>query len=463
MSTSIERTAARNLIAGTGCDRQTSALVRAWRTRYVPAVPLRASPIAAVVTWIAMVSGAARADVGVAIVDVPGAPAPGSRVSSALVRAGAGERARGGVVGDATAALSGGAVPAASLAAFRRTRDLAEQGWRAYLQVAGAVAADRLAEARASADVVLPWDGGREVYADVALRLGAVLDHLGRRGEAAELMRLAAALDPERLVTTAEFSPDVVAAFDAARAAAVPTVPTAIAVVGAGVGAGVGVGEPVVEPVVEIDGVRVSGPTVALAVGPHVAVARAPGYHPRGVSFAVGTSPAELRIELAVDPRARALQSPMLDVGVAEDAAARTLAAIALYADVDAVVIAASVWRRGGPALLAQRCAGEPVRCSEIVEVEHTSDAASLDAAAAAAWRSLRDASHSEPPTLSSDPRVTERQSPPPPAAARRWYRNWWLWTGVGIAAVAVGTTAAVLAGDDRTVVTVDPGDFDGP
>jgi hypothetical protein len=406
----------------------------------------------AVVAGLALlVAGDARADdVGTVVVAAPGAPARSAEVTAALVAAGGG--AGDTVVADALVtaaeAKAAGAVPRGELERFRRTRALVEEGWRAYLQVQAEVAAARLGRARDDAEALLALDGGVELYADVALRLGAVLDHLGRRSESADALRLAGWLDPGRAVTTAEFSPDIVAAFAAARAATPLPVTVHIGVTG-GAGATVSIdGQPAVR----------APATVELPAGQHVVVARASGFRTRGVAFAAA---GEVAIRLEADGDAAALAAGVA-AGTGAAAAARAIDAAALYAEVDAVVLAAAVWRQGAPALLGQRCAGG--RCTAIVEVGYGAAAGGLAAAAAALWRELAVSARREPPTLPADPRLGGSARPAVAGAGGcRWCRSPWLWAGVGAAVVAIGTGAVVLlSGDDGTVIGVDPGDFGG-
>src|SRR5450432_1372719 len=116
---------------------------------------------------------------------------------------------KGPVPADAVArardAIEAGAIPVAELARFRRVAELSAEGWRAYSQVAADYAASRLGAAREGAEGLLAVDGGLEIYADVSLRLAAVLDQLGRKEPATQAFRIAAAIDPGRPVTTAEF------------------------------------------------------------------------------------------------------------------------------------------------------------------------------------------------------------------------------------------------------------------
>ncbi|HTM21566.1 MAG TPA: hypothetical protein VL172_13690, partial [Kofleriaceae bacterium] len=182
--------------------------------------PLRA-PLA--VALAAALAGPAAAQPRVAVIGqrAAEAPATAAQVRDAVAAA-LGEGAVSDPFGRARASLDAGAVPEGRLEPFRRATQLVEEGWRAYLAVQKTFARDRLGEARHVAEEVLDLEGGRELYAEVSLRLGLVLLDLGEGGEAADLFRLVRALDPEREIGTAEFHPDVVRASGAAAAATVP-------------------------------------------------------------------------------------------------------------------------------------------------------------------------------------------------------------------------------------------------
>jgi hypothetical protein len=401
---------------------------------------------AALAIAIGSTAAAARADtIGVVALAPPHGPLARADLGRALevAAAGAGDRAVIDPVSRADHAIAAGAVPAGELARFRRVAEVSAEGWRAYLRVAADFAAERLSAARRDAEDLLALDGGTELYADVSLRLGAVLDQLGQTAQAAEAFRLAAALDPSRAVTTAEFSPDVVASFDKARAAQVPT---AAVTVRSDAGAAL-----------EIDG-RAAGAApieVQLAVGPHVAVARAAGHRARGVAFAVAPDGAQIDVSLDPDGAPAAI-----DVGTGPDPAAASIDAALVYGEVDGVVLAAVVAREGGTALLGQWCAGAPVRCTPVVEVAYRGD--ELGAAATRMWTTLRDARASAryQPSLPVDPRLSS--SGGGDGGRCRLCRNPWVWAGVGALVIGAGVTTAVVAGSGtkQPVVSVDPGAF---
>jgi hypothetical protein len=142
---------------------------------------------------------------------------------------------------------------------------------------------------------------------------------------------------------------------------------------------------------------------------------------------------------------------------MADPAAQTVIDATVRYADLDEVVLAAGTDRRGGPALLLQRCAGVPARCSAIVEIGY-GDPSGLAAAARAAWQAARAADLRYPPNVFGDPRVTGNRV----EHRCELCRNPWVWGGIG-AAVVVGTIAAiaiVTASRPPPIVSVDPSHF---
>lgn len=346
-------------------------------------------------------------------------------------------------VADARAAVAGGAVAIETIARFRRVRELVDEGWRAYLRVAAEFAAQRLATARGDAEPLVALPGGAEVYADATLRLGVVLDHLGRKAEAQRVLALALALDPERPITLAEFSPDVLELVDAVRASPPELRTLAIATVPPGAA-------------LRVDGAPVdrSPHPLAVARGQHVIVARMPRHRAsvRGVAVDAATT---VELELDPDPELGALARGA-ELGLAMAAQQALVDATLRYADLDQVVVVAEVSRRGGSALLVQRCSGIPARCTAIVEIGY-GDRAGLAAAARAAWDAVRTGELREPPSALGERPGRE------PARRCEACRSPWLWTGVGVglAIGAVVTTLAVTSGSrPAPSVGVDPGDF---
>ncbi len=345
-------------------------------------------------------------------------------------------------VAEARLALAAGAVPVATMVRFRRVRELVDEGWRAYLRVAVEVAALRLAPARTEAEALVALPGGAEVYADAALRLGAVLGHLGRTSESQSILGLALALDPDRPVTLAEFSPDVVEAIDAVRAAPKQMQRLRISTTPPGAS-------------IRIDGTEVGRSPLELDVtrGQHLIVARAPLHQPTVEGIAVDHA-AELTLVLEPDEVGSQIAGGG-GLGLADRAQQTLLDAAIRYGDVDEIVLVAETTRRGGPALLVQRCAGLPARCSAVVDLGF-GDRSGLAAAARAAWQAVRLGELRYPPS------VLGERGGKPPGPRCEVCRSPWLWTGVG-AALVVGTIITIVATSSSQpppIVGVDPGQF---
>ena len=403
---------------------------------------------------IAAVAGPARGD-GIGVIAAgPGDERAAAAAALADAIAASGGRARVAVdaVADARAALAAGAVPAATLARFRRVREMIDDGWRAFLRVQIDFAHNRLAAARSAAEPLVVLPGGAELYADAALRLGAVMTYR-RVPEAAAVLALALALDPDRPITLAEFSPDVVDAVDAVRAARPPVQRLHVATRPAGA-------------IVSVDGVELGAAPVdaELPRGQHLVVARAALRRPVVQGVAID-GPAAVELALDADDDAVRLAGgaePGLSGRVFEPAitslsapAEQALVDAALgFAELDEVVIAAIGDRRGGPALLVQRCGGAPARCTAVVEIGH-GDRAGLAAAAREAWQAVQGGALREPPRVLGDVRRPE----PPPGC--QLCRSPLVWAGVG--AVVIGTVIAIVAASGSRpppVVLVDGHDF---
>lgn len=328
-------------------------------------------------------------------------------------------------VAEARAAVAAGAVPIEALARFRQVREQVDEGWRAYLRVAVENAALRLAAARTEAEALVALPGGAELYADAALRLGVVLDRLGRRAESQTVLQLALALDPDRPITLAEFSPDVVDAIAAVRA--LPVARQRLRVISIPAGAQI-----------TIDGTDVGRAPreVEVTRGQHIVVAREPLYAAavRGISV---DSEASLTLELARDDELARLASGALR-GMPEPAAQELVEATLRFGDFDEVVLAANTTRRGGPTLLVQRCAGIPARCSAVVEIGY-GDRAGLAAAARQAWEAARTGELRYPPSVLGDRGGRTYDGP------CKLCRSPGLWVGVG-AAVVLGTVLTIIA-----------------
>ncbi|MGE5186775.1 MAG: PEGA domain-containing protein [Acidobacteriota bacterium] len=364
------------------------------------------------------------------------------------MREGGARRIVADALGDARATLASGAVPIETMQRFRRVRDLIDEGWRAYLRVSFDFAQARLAVARTEAEGIVALPGGAELYADAALRLGIVLGQLGHAQDAQAALALALALDPERPITLAEFSPDVVAAVDAARALVPARTQLAIASEPPGALASVDGREVGKTPV-----------TAEVSVGQHVVIARAPGYRPRAQTVAVAAHPPPLELALERDDDWAHLAAGV-EPGVADAIAQGMVDAVLRYAELDELVVAVDTDRRGGEALLVQRCAGSPARCTAVVEVGYTRGG--LAGAAREAWSSVRGADLRYPPSVLADPRVGARPVPP---RRCQWCRSPYLWGGVTAAVVvsAIAIVAAATASRPPPIVGVTPGQYTTP
>ncbi len=365
-------------------------------------------------------------------------------VAGAMANAMAGRAGRivPDAVADARAAVSIGAVPVEALARFRRVREQVDDGWKAYLRVAVENAQLMLSSARTEAEALVALPGGAELYADAALRLGVVLGHLGRRTDSQAVLALALALDPDRPITLAEFSPDVVDAIAAVRALPVSKQTLHVTSIPAGAQ-------------IAIDGTDVGRAPLDVEVtrGQHVVVARETFYSAavRGISVDAAS---RVTLELARDDEiVRLAGGPAR--GMPESAAQELVDATLRYADLDEVVLATDTTRRGGPTLLVQRCAGVPAKCSAVVEIGY-GDRTGLAAAARSAWDAARAGELRYPPTVLGE--LGGRRDD----GRCKLCRKPGLWVGVG-AAVLLGTVITLIAVSNSKpppVVNVDGSQF---
>ncbi|TMQ12508.1 MAG: PEGA domain-containing protein [Deltaproteobacteria bacterium] len=410
----------------------------------VAAAVVRALPIAGAVA-IAMVA-VAQAD-GTGVIAAVTAPADRAALATAIVDAIAAEAGpgRGRIVEDAVvearAAVATGAVPVARLVGFRRVREMIDDGWRAFQRVQIDFAQSRLAAARSAAEALVALPGGAELYADAALRLGAVMQYR-RVPEAPAVIALALALDPERPITLAEFSPDVIDAIAAVRAAAAPLQRLHVVTRPAGA-------------IVSVDGKELGAAPLdaQLPRGQHLVVARAP-LHLAVVQGVAVDGPAEVALALDTDDDAARLAAGA-EPGLAAPAEQGLVDAALAFADLDDVVVAAMTERRGAPALIVQRCAGAPARCTAVAEIGF-GDRAGLAAAAREAWRTVQAGELREPPRVLGEIRPQR-----PPSEGCRLCRNPLVWVGVG--AVVVTTVAVIVltsGSKPPPVLTVDGHDF---
>ena len=384
----------------------------------------------------------------VGVIAVGGHRAEVATVAAAVIR----ERGAGRVVDDAVAEAraqqAAGAVPVEQLRRFARVREEIDEGWRAYLRVQFDYAQARLAAARTDAEALLALPEGTTLYADAALRLGVVLAHLGRAKDSADALALAVALDPARPITLDEFSPDVVAAVGAARARAPARREVELQSDPPGA-------------LLEVDGAALGRASIRaqLAIGQHVVVARAPLEVARGMAFAVGLDTGEVTVALERDTPAARLAAGAA-AGMPAGPAAELVDATLRYAELDELFVVAQGERRGGPALLVQRCAGAPARCTAIVELGYAPGG--LVAATRAAWAAVRTADVRYPPDVFADPRRVGTAGVAHRCTA---CRSPWLWGGIGTAAVigAIAIVAAVSASRPPPTVMVSPSGFTGP
>ena len=388
----------------------------------------------------------ARADgagvIAVASDRAPKADRAAAAAAMALAMTGRSGRIVEDAVGEARVALAAGAVPIELMPRFRRVREQVDEGWRAYTRVAVEVAAQRLTAARTDAETLVALPGGAELYADTALRLGAVLGHLGRKAEAQAVLSLALALDPDRAITIAEFSPDVVEAVDAARAAPVALKQVRITTRPTGA-------------MIRIDGKDVGRAPldVQLTRAQHLVIAHLPLHHTTVQGIALDATAVDVGLERDEDA---ARISAGAEQGLGDTAAHELIAATLRYADLDEVVLVAATIRRGGPTLLVQRCAGTPAKCSAVVDVGF-GDRSGLAAAARTAWEAARTGDLRYPPTVlgEHDGRVVDGKC--------KLCRSPLLWSGVGAVVIAatVVTIAIVSGSQPPPIVHVDGSGFD--
>ncbi|HTM22443.1 MAG TPA: hypothetical protein VL172_18105, partial [Kofleriaceae bacterium] len=216
---------------------------------------------------------------------------------------------------------------------------------------------------------------------------------------------------------------------------------------------------------VEVDG-RAAGDApaaVQLGIGQHVVVVRRPGFAPRGQAFLVRGGGADEHVTVALE-RDAGLAAVLagegaLAVGRSDADARVAIEGLLLWGELDGVLLVASAWRRAQPALLGQLCQGDPLRCTQVEEVGYPAGA--LAAGARQLLARLRGGAggRSFTPYLLIDRRLVEGERAPGAVIVGGgkpgWYRNPYLWLGVGAAALAAGAWA-VLGGDATVRPVVD-------
>ena len=396
----------------------------------------------------AAITPAAAEDVGVIAVRPAHSPIPVAQVAEAVASA---LRARNHVAIEAPARsargrVAAGAVVSERLAGFTAASQGMREGWARYAKVEYAAARARLAEARQRALAVADLAGGVELFAEVSLRLAVIKHELEDIEGAAADFRLAHRLAPTRPVTSDHFKPNIVAAFQAAVASAITPRTVAVRRRPAAVA-------------LEIDGRPIPAglQQVELEEGLHLVVGRSPGFAPARTLVRIERGTREIAVELEADPRSAPLFSGELAIGTGEGPATRMAAAMTLFAELDAVLIAAAVWRGGQPALIGQWCDGERIQCGRAVEIRFAG-ARGLPAATTELIDRARAEERRYPVTVLDDQRITRAETRADVDATREspWWRNKWLWIGVGAGAVALGTTAAILAADGELKVVIE-------
>ena len=322
-----------------------------------------------------------------------------------------------------------------------RAQTLLDEGWQSYLEVRASFAAARLAEARTVALRVAHLQEGRDLLAEISLRLGVIKLDLQRHAEANDDFRLAHHLAPGRSVTDAEFKPEAVAAFQVALARP------------ASMHARVLISAPKRRQ--WINGVEVFGDTLQLDEGLHLLVATSPGYHSRSKLLPI--SPGEgmpISMQLDLDPMAmRVLKgSAGVALGTVESEARLSADAMLQYSNTDTLVLVASAWRQGQPALLGQWCAGQPAQCSAVVEIGYPSGG--LRVATSELWRTMHRSKLRFPPTLQVDARLVSGEGAPEkrkPKPHQPIWKNRWVWLGAAAIAVAGGAIYILAEPEDGT------------
>ncbi len=363
-----------------------------------------------------------------------------------------------------------GAATASSNALLARLRQEVTQSWRAYLSVSLDTAATGLSTVVRAALPLTVTVAGRDLFVDALLRLGIVSSQRSdlsaeAKQAAQDGIALALRLDPDRTLSLSEFSPDVVALVDATRAAPIETtelrVRSAVAIQLTLDGRALGA--------LPAQGTR----TWPVARGMHVLIVADGVRRPQPRLLEVGRNGALVDLVPESDAVAETLRRDATRYTTGRDAD-DLLQALAMIGSASEAVVVVATWKRGGPALQAQRClfpavvaaplvpGTGPFFCYAPTDVGWDGSTQRLDTAVDELARALFQAA--TPTTPATIAIVTEPSARPPRVATPcQWCRNKWVWAGVGSALVA-GAVAVYLvtrSGDPvAPIIVVTPGDF---
>ncbi|HPH68791.1 MAG TPA: hypothetical protein PLF40_23715 [Kofleriaceae bacterium] len=342
------------------------------------------------------------------------------------------------------------------------------QSWRAYLSVSLDTAATGLTTViRAALPLTVTHDG-RALFVDALLRLGIVNVQRPDASAAAKQaaqdgIALALRLEPNRTLSLSEFSPDVVDLVEAIRKAPVEQVELRV--------------RSATAVQLNLDGVEFgalaanSSRTWPVSRGVHLLLVSDGVRRPQPRLIEVGLNGAAIDLVPEPDAVAETLRRDATRYTTGRDAD-DLLQALAMIGAAEAAVVVVATWKRGAPALVAQRCmfaanSDVAVVCSSPVEVGWDGTAGKLDGAAHELVQLLGPL-----PTLPVQPTsapiaiLTEPSARPPTSSTPtrcQWCRNPWVWTGVGAAVLASAATVYLVTRDGThptPVVTINPDDF---
>lgn len=342
------------------------------------------------------------------------------------------------------------------------------QSWRAYLSVSLDTAATGLNTVIRGALPLTVTHDGRALFVDALLRVGIVnvqrTDASAVAKQAAQDgIALALRLEPNRTLSLSEFSPDVVDLVEAIRKAPVEQVELRV--------------RSATAVQLNLDGVEFgalaanSSRTWPVSRGLHLLLVTDGVRRPQPRLIEVGLNGAAIDLVPEPDAVAETLRRDATRYTTGRDAD-DLLQALAMIGPTDAAVLVVATWKRGAPALVAQRCmfaasSDVAVVCGSPVEVGWDGTVAKLDAAAHELVQLLGPLpSLPAHPTSAPIAILTEPSARPPTSSTPtrcQWCRNPWVWTGVG-AAVLAGAATVYLVTRDGTqptpVVTINPNDF---